>query len=87
MQNWFARYIGGKPTLEKPTFKTDDAKPDDAKKDGTKPQTWKVTCELLRVTSFKNRRAAMAPCRSALNSRLAAHRCVREAAIRDSRIA
>jgi hypothetical protein len=37
MQNWLARYIGGKPTLEKPTFKTDDAKPDDAKKDATKP--------------------------------------------------
>ena len=37
MQSWLARYIGGKPTLEKPTFKTDEAKPDDAKKDGTKP--------------------------------------------------
>jgi hypothetical protein len=37
MQNWLARYIGGKPTLEKPTFKTDDAKPDDAKKEPTQP--------------------------------------------------
>src|SRR3954470_8360139 len=37
MQNWLARYIGGKPTLERPTFKSDDAKPDDAKKEPTKP--------------------------------------------------
>jgi hypothetical protein len=37
MQNWLARYIGGKPTLAKPTFKTDDAQPEDATKDATKP--------------------------------------------------
>jgi dipeptidyl aminopeptidase/acylaminoacyl peptidase len=38
MQDWLARHIGGKPTLEKPKFESkDEAKGDDAKKDATKP--------------------------------------------------
>jgi dipeptidyl aminopeptidase/acylaminoacyl peptidase len=38
MQDWLARHIGGKPTLEKPKFESkDDAKGDDAKKDAPKP--------------------------------------------------
>jgi dipeptidyl aminopeptidase/acylaminoacyl peptidase len=36
MQNWLARYIGGKPTLEKPSFETKD-EPKDEKKEAAKP--------------------------------------------------
>jgi dipeptidyl aminopeptidase/acylaminoacyl peptidase len=38
MQSWLARYLGGKPTLEKPKFEQkDEAKGEDAKKDAPKP--------------------------------------------------
>jgi dipeptidyl aminopeptidase/acylaminoacyl peptidase len=38
MQSWLARYIGGKPTLEKPKFEPkDEAKPDESKPAPTKP--------------------------------------------------
>jgi dipeptidyl aminopeptidase/acylaminoacyl peptidase len=38
MQDWLARHIGGKPTLEKPKFESkDEKKEDDAKKDAPKP--------------------------------------------------
>jgi dipeptidyl aminopeptidase/acylaminoacyl peptidase len=39
MQSWLARFIGGKPTLEKPQFETKDDGKDDKSKDSAKPAT------------------------------------------------